>query len=103
MRQAIFHSIFTGEGGTGKSYLIRTVSKWAEKILEKAGQYKPKVLLLAFTGSASSLIGKYYFQNFYIGESVIIDILQEEQQFIQALDLSLEMIILIYQKRVWTK
>ena len=46
-----------GGGGAGKSYLIRTISKWTEKILEKCGPYRPKVLLLAYTGAASSLIG----------------------------------------------
>ena len=51
----------TGCGGTGKSHLIRAVSKWVTKILLKPGPVKPKVLLLAYTGAASSLIGKYYF------------------------------------------
>ena len=51
--------IVHGGGGVGKSYLIRTVAKWAEKILRKAGDnpLKPKVLLLAPTGMAASLIG----------------------------------------------
>ena len=49
----------TGCGGTGKSHLIRAVSKWVTKILLKPGPVKPKVLLLAYTGAASSLIGKY--------------------------------------------
>ena len=35
------------------------VSKWVEKILIRPGPVKPKVLLLAFTGVASSLIGMY--------------------------------------------
>jgi hypothetical protein len=44
--------------------LIKTVSKWIEKILMKAGEAnKLKVLLLAFTGVAASLIGKYHFIN----------------------------------------
>ena len=49
----------------GKSYLIRAIAQWTEKILMKqtepyeAVPYTPKVLLLAFTGSASSLIGNY--------------------------------------------
>jgi hypothetical protein len=48
-----------GGGGTGKTYLIRTTSKWVEKILLKAGEAnRIKVLLLAFTGVAASLIGK---------------------------------------------
>ena len=53
-----------GGGGVGKTYLIKTVSKWIEKILMKAGEAnKLKVLLLAFTGVAASLIGKYYLIN----------------------------------------
>ena len=47
----------TGNGGVGKSHLIRTVSKWIENILGGPGDIKPKVLLLAFTGVAASLIG----------------------------------------------
>ena len=44
--------------------MIKTVSKWIEKILMKAGEAnKLKVLLLAFTGVAASLIGKYYLIN----------------------------------------
>ena len=56
---------FIGEGGCGKSYLISAISKWTEKILGTESEpysdlpYKPRVLLLAATGSASSLIGKY--------------------------------------------
>ena len=53
-----------GGGGVGKTYLIKTVSKWIEKILMKAGEAnKLKVLLLAFTGVAASLIGKYHLIN----------------------------------------
>ena len=49
---------FLGGGGTGKSYLIKTVSKWVEKILMKAGEAnRIKALLLAYTGVAASLIG----------------------------------------------
>ena len=57
--------IYIGGGGVGKSHLIRTISQWTEKILTKQTDpyekvpYTPKVLLLAFTGSASSLIGNY--------------------------------------------
>ena len=49
----------SGGGGVGKSFLINCVSMWAEKILRKAGDHplKPKVLLLAQTGIAASLIG----------------------------------------------
>ena len=59
----------TGCGGTGKSHLIMFVSKWVEKILINPGPVKPKVLLLAFTGVASSLIGnentfRIIFRNF---------------------------------------
>ena len=50
---------FQGCGGTGKSHLIMVVSKWVEKILIRPGPVKPKVLLLAFIGVASSLIRMY--------------------------------------------
>ena len=55
-----------GCGGTGKSHLIMAVSKWITKILQKKknrkpSDGKPKVLLLAYTGAASSLIGKLKF------------------------------------------
>ena len=50
--------IFLGEGGTGKTYLIKTMSKWVQKILLQAGKEKLKVILLAYTGVAASLIGK---------------------------------------------
>ena len=53
--------IFTGNGGTGKSYLIRTVCKWVEKILGRAGELKPKVLRLSYAAVAASLIGKTKF------------------------------------------
>ena len=53
---------FLGGGGTGKSFLIKTVSKWVEKILMKAGEAnKIKVLLLAYTEVAASLIGMVLF------------------------------------------
>ena len=50
-----------GDGGTGKSHLISIASKWAEKILIKSGDNpnRPKILLLAPTGKAASLIGKF--------------------------------------------
>ena len=46
--------------GTGKSTLIRAFSLWAEKIFLKVGDCatKPRVLLIAFTGKAASLISK---------------------------------------------
>lgn len=48
-----------GGGGTGKSYLIQTTSQWVDKILREANDnpLKPKILLLAYTGNAASLIG----------------------------------------------
>ena len=62
--QLLFHKFILGGGGVGKTYLIKTVSKWIEKILMKAGEAnKLKVLLLAFTGVAASLIGKYHLIN----------------------------------------
>ena len=50
-----------GEGGVGKSYLISTAAKWIEKILAKPGPFVHRVLLLAYTGFAASLIGKYHY------------------------------------------
>jgi DNA replication protein DnaC len=47
----------TGGGGVGKSYLIITLAKWITKILANTDPNKAKVLLLAFTGVAASLIG----------------------------------------------
>jgi hypothetical protein len=47
----------TGGGGVGKSYLIITLAKWITKILANIDPNKAKVLLLAFTGVAASLIG----------------------------------------------
>ena len=43
------------------------MAKWAENILVKADDepLKPRVLLLAFTGKAASLIGKVTF-DFYL-------------------------------------
>ena len=49
-----------GGGGVGKSYLIWLLSQWIELITQRQGDppNKPKVLLLAPTGIAASLIGK---------------------------------------------
>ena len=47
----------TGGGGVRKSYLIITLAKWTTKILASTDPNKAKVLLLAFTGVAASLIG----------------------------------------------
>ena len=44
--------------------MIRAVTKWTEKILQKAGPIKPKALLLAFTGVAASLIGMNFSNKF---------------------------------------
>ena len=46
--------------GVGKSKTIESMALWAEKILLKVEDdpLKPKVLLLAYTGKAASLIGK---------------------------------------------
>ena len=51
--------------GTGKSTVIRAMSLWSESILLKQGDHphKPRVLLLAPTGKAASLIGKFTFDN----------------------------------------
>ena len=50
----------TGDGGTGKSHFISIASQWAEKFLIHSGDNpnRPKILLLAPTGKAASLIGK---------------------------------------------
>ena len=52
---------FSGDAGTGKSHFIFVASRWAEKILIKSGDnpHRPKILLLAPTGKAASLIGKH--------------------------------------------
>ena len=46
--------------GTGKSMIINVASQWAEVILLKVGDdpTKPRVMLMAFTGMAASVIGK---------------------------------------------
>ena len=51
---------FIGDGGTGKTHFISIASKWGEKILTQEGDSpnRPKLLLLAPTGKAASLIGK---------------------------------------------
>ena len=48
-----------GNGGTGKSYLVRIICKWAEMILTVAGEVKPKVLRLSYAAVAASLIGNF--------------------------------------------
>ena len=47
--------------GTGKSATIEVCSIQAEKILREAGNkpHHPRILLLAHTGKAASLIGKH--------------------------------------------
>ena len=56
----IFNKYFLGGGGVGKSFLIKVVSRHIDKLLTKVGDNpnKPKILLLAPTGKAASLIGK---------------------------------------------
>lgn len=51
---------FIGGGGTGKTFLIKVLSQWAEYILQKPGDVSsyPKVIRLAATGNAAYLIGK---------------------------------------------
>ena len=55
-------TLFTGGGGVGKTFLIRAISQWTEKILRREGEdpTRPKVLLLGPTGKSASLIGKRY-------------------------------------------
>ena len=52
--------IVHGGAGVGKSQTIKAISMQAEKLLRKVDHHpnKPRVLLAAFTGKASSLIGK---------------------------------------------
>ena len=51
---------FTGGAGTGKSFVIKTIAKYAEKILRMPGDdpNRPKVILLGPTGISANLIGK---------------------------------------------
>ena len=56
------HNFFfklVGEGGTGKSFLIKIIAMYGEKILRLPGDHPmwPKILLLAPTGIAAYLIG----------------------------------------------
>ena len=59
-----------GGGGVGKSFFIRTTSKWIEKILREAGDdpYKPIVLLLGPTGMAAVLIGNISYLSLFLKE-----------------------------------
>lgn len=52
--------MISGGAGVGKSFLIRTIASWADKILTGPGDNPnlPKVLLLGPTGMSASLIGK---------------------------------------------
>ena len=56
--------IFVFYLGVGKSKTIEAMAKWAELILLKEDHevFKPRVLVVAFTGKAASLIGKQSFQ-----------------------------------------
>ena len=60
-----------GGGGVGKSFFIRTTSKWIEKILREAGDdpYKPIVLLLGPTGMAAVLIGNISYLSLFKREN----------------------------------
>jgi hypothetical protein len=64
------HLIVTGGAGVGKSNVIRAVSKWGEKILRKAGDHpnKPRILLMAPTGMAASVIGRFLQNVVYSGK-----------------------------------
>ena len=57
----IIHFIIGG-GGVGKTFLTSIMSQFVEKILRNVGDhpFQPKVLLVAPTGIAASLIGKCY-------------------------------------------
>ena len=53
--------LILGGAGTGKSFVIKTIAKHAEKILRMPGDdpNRPKVMLLGPTGKSANLIGKY--------------------------------------------
>ena len=57
--------IIHGGGGCGKSFLINVISQFVQHILQQPGDniYHPKVLLMAPTGRAASLIGKTHDSN----------------------------------------
>ena len=57
--------MLSGGGGVGKTFLIKAISQWAEKILRQPGEdaINPKVLLLGPTGKSASLIGKFVIQH----------------------------------------
>ena len=61
MLNYIIHFIIGG-GGVGKTFLTSIISQFVEKILRNIGDhpFQPKVLLIAPTGIAASLIGKCY-------------------------------------------
>ena len=50
--------VITGGAGTGKSFCIKSISKWTETILRRSGDHPnlPRVLIVAPTGIAASLI-----------------------------------------------
>ena len=60
--------IVHGGAGVGKSAIIRVVSMHAEEILREAGSHphKPRVLILAPTGKAASLIGEFNLNSFIL-------------------------------------
>ena len=60
--------------GVGKSMTIEAMAKWAELILLKEDHevFKPRVLVLAFTGKAASLIGKKYINYFSFSFFIIM-------------------------------
>ena len=64
----IIHNYSSFILGVGKSLLIQVASQWAEKILIKVGDHpmKPRILLMAFTGKAASLIGKRIFSIIFL-------------------------------------
>ena len=52
--------IVHGGGGVGKSYLIKILSQWIQRILANLGNISeyPKLTRFAYTGAAAYLIGK---------------------------------------------
>ena len=53
--------IIHGGGGVGKSYMIKAIAQWTDKIFREAGKRDnpdfPTILLMAFTGVAAKNIG----------------------------------------------
>ena len=67
-------NIFAAPGGCGKSYLIQIIAQFVENILRQVGEdpLKPKVIKMAPTGIAASLIGMHILKRQYRGYKIIV-------------------------------